>query len=135
MKKLIQLKNKENEKLDPINKNYEQRISNLEGIVLFETASTNEDFTLSQPFSNFTYIEIYFHSVLGYRNSVKVLSNASNIPLITKYLNSGRSETVACTLTIIDKNVYMENFYVENNGTISDVTNKYIYVDKVIGYK
>ena len=60
MKKLVQLKNKENENLDPINNNYEHRISSLEGVVLYEHngSGATDNITLSDSAANYKFIMV-----------------------------------------------------------------------------
>ena len=68
MKKLVQLKTKENENLDPINLNYEKRITQnsdnielLKGTVLYEyLAGSTDNITLNDNIANYKYVDILF---------------------------------------------------------------------------
>lgn len=72
MKKLVQLKNKENEDLDPINLNYEKRISNLEGTILYE-GHTTETVNLNDDINNYSFIEVIGRNAnVGYVSSGKI---------------------------------------------------------------
>ena len=134
MKKLVQLKNKENENLDPINLNYEKRISNLEGTVLYDNSTgTNENFNLSDSIANYNHYEIIFVNVLGYISSIK--SNGIANSLAIHYMIDQNYVCTGCNCTILGKQVTLDNFFTAVNGIITDTASKYISIIKIIGYK
>ena len=81
MKKLVQLKNKENEKLDPINKNYEQRIEKIEndisffkGTVLYNnTNGSMGNISLNDSIENYKYIDILFKDDQNIYNTARFI--------------------------------------------------------------
>lgn len=61
MKKLVQLKDKNNNNYDPINLNYENRLLKLEGRILYnDETGTVGDITLNDNLTNYKKIEIEF---------------------------------------------------------------------------
>lgn len=134
MKKLVQLKNKEQENLDPININYEKRILNLEGTVLYEnSAGTTENFNLNDSIANYDHYEIIFKNVFGYMNSIKSQSKSSS--LVIHYLIEHNYVCTGCRCIISGTQVTLDTFFVAVNGTITDEVDKYISIVKIIGYK
>lgn len=104
---------------------------------LYNGPSTNTNVTLSDSAVNYSQIEIFFHSVLGYRQSVKVIQNNIVIDLSTAYYESNANVfyVVGVKGTLQGTNLTLSDFFVATNGAISDTVNKYIYIDKVVGYK
>ncbi len=148
MKKLVQLKNKENEKLDPINKNYEQRIEKIEndisffnGTVLYNnTNGSMGNISLSDSIENYKYIDILFKDDQNIYNTARfivkngawyslqsfqyvkadsrIVMRGKNIQLIDKTIKNGDYCAIALTSS-------GNNFYWNNN----------IFITKIIGYK
>lgn len=148
MKKLVQLKNKENEKLDPINKNYEQRIEKIEndisflnGTVLYNnTNGSIDNISLSDSIENYKYIDILFKDDQNIYNTARfivkngawyslqsfqyvkadsqIVVRGKNIQLIDKTIKNGDYCAIALTSS-------GNNFYWNNN----------IFITKIIGYK
>lgn len=104
---------------------------------LYNGPATNNNITLSDSAVNYSQIEIFFHSVLGYRQSVKVIQNNIVIDLSTAYYESSANVfyVVGVKGTLQGTNLTLSDFFVAKNGVIEDLLNKYIYIDKVIGYK
>lgn len=148
MKKLVQLKNKENENLDPINKNYEQRIEKIEndisflnGTVLYNnTNGSLDNISLSDSIENYKYIDILFKDDQNIYNTARfivkngawyslqsfqyvkadsqIVVRGKNIQLIDKTIKNGDYCAIALTSS-------GNNFYWNNN----------IFITKIIGYK
>lgn len=148
MKKLVQLKNKENEKLDPINKNYEQRIEKIEndisffkGTVLYNnTNGSMGNISLNDSIENYKYIDILFKDDQNIYNTARfivkngawyslqsfqyvkadsrIVVRGKNIQLIDKTIKNGDYCAIALTSS-------GNNFYWNNN----------IFITKIIGYK
>lgn len=148
MKKLVQLKNKENEKLDPINKNYEQRIEKIEndisflnGTVLYNnTNGSMGNISLSDSIENYKYIDILFKDDQNIYNTARfivkngawyslqsfqyvkadsqIVVRGKNIQIIDKTIKNGDYCAIALTSN-------GNNFYWNNN----------IFITKIIGYK
>lgn len=134
MKQLVQLKNKENENLDPINLSYEKRISNLEGTVLYDNSTgTTESFNLSDSIANYDCYEIIFKNVLGYMSSIK--SQEITTSLVIHYIIDHNYACTGCKCTILGTQVILDSFFLAVNGAITDEINKYISIVKIIGYK
>lgn len=104
---------------------------------LYNGQATNNNITLSDSAANYSQIEIFFHSVLGYRQSVKVVQNNITIDLSTAYYESTANVfyVVGVKGTLQGNSLTLSNFFVARNGVVDDLVNKYIYIDKVIGYK
>ena len=142
MKKLVQLKNKENEDLDPINSNYAKRISNLEGKILFESAEgINTSTNLKDAVSNYQRIKIYFRSNdgQGYQNSIEIDNPLGKIvPLRYETFVLGTMYIKFAQATINDNSINLNNcyeYYFANGQTPSIISNSNIYIVKVVGYK
>lgn len=139
MKKLIQLKDKNNNNYDPINTNYEKRLKNLQGTILFESyEGTIEDVSLSDSATNYTCFEIFYKSLDGTFASVKVYSPNNKLVNLNCTWTDG-------TLYFKFKNVYISNnsivnrnygeAYLNSNAQYSNNERNCIYITKVIGYK
>lgn len=148
MKKLVQLKNKENENLDPINNNYEQRIEKIEndisflnGTVLYNnTNGSMGNISLNDSIENYKYIDILFKDDQNIYNTARfvvkngawyslqsfqyvkadsqIVMRGKNIQLIDKTIKNGDYCAIALTSS-------GNNFYWNNN----------IFITKIIGYK
>lgn len=145
MKKLVQLKNKENENLDPININYEKRLQKLESVILFAGESKNKKIILNDNVENYKYIEVFYYR--QYESSAKTCNSTKIIA------ESGR--VIKLSLIWIDGNVniHAARYQLQNNSlnyvnggytisptgtstiTSSSQPNSEITVEKVIGYK
>ncbi len=135
MKKLVQLKNKENENLDPINLNYEKRIKNLEGTILFSGAS-NENIILNDSALNYKYIKI-FYNANDYYNSVEVYqANNKQIYLGVNVVNSDASYFQNKIIKIVEDKVINIVYNQNTVGSAAITTNdNNIYINRIIGYK
>nr|DAV26477.1 MAG TPA: hypothetical protein [Caudoviricetes sp.] len=140
MKKLIQLKNKENEKLDPINKNYEQRISSLEGVVLYEHngSGATDNITLSDSAANYKFIEIFYNGASN-NNYVKVCEpNNKQVFLTTAWTNTNDSGNLKIAIIYISNKLISKQKYTAINysaNSFSATEENGIGIKKVIGYK
>ena len=141
MKKLVQLKDKNNNNYDPINSNYQNRLLKLEGTVLYE-GHTTEIVNLSDDINNYSEIEVIGRNAdVGYVSSGKL--PAINNMLINLVGTSFRENdvTLLCfwtsTLLVSGKTLIPQSSkyaYLVNNGS-AIVDGNYMGVVKVIGYK
>lgn len=140
MKKLVQLKNKENENLYPINLNYEKRLFKLEGTILYE-GHTTETVNLSDDINNYSFIEVIGRNAdIGYVSSGKIpVKNNMLINLIgTSFRDNGAtlcfwvSTLLASKTTLVPQSTKWA-YLITNGSGIGD--GNYMGVVKVIGYK
>lgn len=140
MKKLIQLKNKENENLDPINSNYEKRLQRLEGTILYDNSSgSNEDITLNDDSSNYRFIEIYYKNAEGEFDISKVAEpNGKLVSLKSLHYYDNVVYTYMKTI-LINNNTISKNFTYSGGGYYGDAMGSQhddvIFITKIIGYK
>lgn len=104
---------------------------------LYNGPATNDSITLSDSVENYSKILILYHNIVNLKNSVEISGNNSSIEFSTAYKETGTNTfyIVGCKGYASNKNITFTDFYTASNGAIIDTTNKYIYIDKVIGYK
>lgn len=148
MKKLVQLKNKENKNLDPINLNYEKRISKnsddidlLKGTVLYEYLDGSIDnITLNDNIANYKYVDILFKDDQNIFNSSRlVVINGAWYSLQSIQYDQSNGQTI-----LRGKNIQLNGMYIINgsycaiaytaNGNALYWNNN-ISICKVVGYK
>lgn len=145
MKKLVQLKNKENENLDPINLNYEERLQKLEGTILYSNESgTTADIALSDNISNYSFIEVEYERNNAVKTTGKIKNyNSMRLETYLAYWDELSSQTIwQSSMEIINANnnkitrndTYYSNF--SNNSYIGsgNFTGGFNIL-RVIGYK
>ena len=143
MKKLVQLKNKENENLDPINFNYEKRLQRLEGTILYSNESgTTDDILLYDNVSNYSYIEIFYNKANMVFNSKKINNpNNKQIGLEIVFMEGNNYTQVVVQKVTFNNNKIIygpgmwNNFIMGSSFVNSSQTEKQITITKVIGYK
>lgn len=145
MKKLVQLKNKENEKLDPINKNYEKRLQRLEGVILFSGESKNESIALNDNIENYKYIEVFYYRQYELSaktcNSTKIIAEIGRVIKLSIIWIDGNVNIHAARYQIQKNSLNYVNggYTVSPTGTntisSSSQPNSQITVEKIIGYK
>lgn len=140
MKKLVQLKNKENENLDPININYEKRLQKLEETILYNDSNgSNTTIQLLDDVNNYKYIEIFYRNDSYFFNSVKIIKGSLHISLITFYtVDWGTQINISDCLVENNKIILQNGRYINcqiTNGSLQYGTQTTIRIIKVIGYK
>lgn len=143
MKKLVQLKNKENENLDPINSNYEERLQKLECTILYSNESgTTDDILLYDNVSNYSYIEIFYNKANMVFNSKKINNpNNKQIGLEIVFMEGNNYTQVVVQKVTFNNNKIIygpgmwNNFTMGSSFVNSSQTEKQITITKVIGYK
>lgn len=139
MKKLVQLMNKENENLDPININYEKRLQKLEGTILYSNESgTTADIELTDSAENYKFIEIFYNGESN-NNYVKVYEpNNKQVFLITAWTNTNDSGNLKIAIIYISNKLISKQKYTAINyssNSFSSFEENGIGIKKVIGYK
>lgn len=140
MKELVQLKNKENKNLDPINLNYEKRISNLEGKILYENETGEKgNITLNDSSSNYKYLEIYYKNDENEFDMTKVYSpNGRMISLKSLHYYDNVVYTFMKTMLINEKSIIKNATYSGGGyygAAMGSTQSDSIYITKIIGYK
>lgn len=139
MKKLVQLKNKENENLDPRNLNYEGRILNLEGTLLYEhSEGATGEIVLNDSVANYEYIEIYY-SAASNHNSTKIHNpDGKDCILFGMWFNGNTSGNMKIASVLVRGNKISKGAYTAINYSNSDFSateENGIGITRVIGYK
>ena len=104
---------------------------------LYDGPATNDNIILSDSVVNYSKILILYHNVVNLKNSVEISGNNVGIEFSTAYLEVATNKfyVVGCKGGITNSNLSLFDFYTASNGVVVDTVNKYIYIDKVIGYK
>lgn len=139
MKKLVQLKDKNNNNYDPINQNYENRLSKLEGKILYEhSEGATGEIELNDSTANYEYIEIYY-SAAGNHNSTKIYNpNGKWVLLFTVWTNGNTAGNLKVALVLVNNNKITKGAYTAinyNNADFTATEENGIGITRVVGYK
>lgn len=148
MKKLVQLKNKENENLDPINLNYEKRIKQnsdnielLKGTIVWENSDSTLEFASQNivlDFSNCDKFDVIcrLSTEIDNRTVQPVYKGMPTRLMLTGY--AGNDNAYVRDVIIHDGNVYFGDAFgygIGNNNNFTNPTNNALIPLYIIGYK
>lgn len=134
-KKLVQLKNVNNEEIDPVNLNYETRLSKLEGTILYDNSNGNTgNIILSDSASNYKFLMVFWKSTYNLnRLGISLAPNSGYWSLFSYDIDANTYQTIYKNNTLYQINgssmtVNKANNYNNQNQNIFSIT-------KVVGYK